>query len=311
MTGAAGFIGAHLVARLLAAGCLVTAVVRPDSDLWRIEPDLDRLVLVRNDLAGEGPAILASSERAPDVLFHLAAAGVRPGQSTARTILETNVLGTLRLLEDARDMGVSRFVYCGSCFEYPSGTLLREDSLPMPGSEYGASKAGGWLLAHAFARRYGMAVVSVRPFTVYGPMEAPHRLVPFTIGRAIEDKDIELTSGDDTRDFVFVDDVVEAFLIAASSPAAVDGTFNLCTGRSTSVREVVEEVVRLTGCGTPRFGALPSRTADPSGQSGDPSWTREALGWTASTSLRTGLEKTVQWTLEQRSGLGPSRLTTS
>lgn len=298
ISGAAGFIGANLVRRLQRGGAVVTAVVRPESHLWRLEGLADDVIVVRADIAG----LSANQLPGPiDVFVHLAAAGVDPARGTERELLATNVQGTLRALETARELGASRFVCCGSCFEYGEGRGWSEEALPTPRAVYGATKAAAWLLAHALGRRFGLDVVSLRPFTVYGPLEAPHRLIPFSILRALDGEPLELTGGLQTRDFVYVDDVVEAFVCALVSPAAAGGTFNVCTGVEHSVQEVVSMVVDLTGCASrPVFGAKPYRDAEIWTLSGDPRRAREVLGWTARTTLREGLERTIAWFRDHR-----------
>lgn len=302
VTGAAGFIGSHLVKRLIDIGCRVIVMIRPSSNLWRIEDILDQVEIVQCDLKHLRTEELASRLSDVQVVYHLAASGVDQSYQDISSVIQTNVLGTLRILQLAQILKVERFVYCGSCFECGCGTLLSEDLLPMPISEYGASKSAGWILVHTFFRRYSLPVVSLRPFTVYGPLEAPHRLIPYTIIKALDGSNIQLTGGEQARDFIFVEDVVKAFLSAAVTPAAVGGTFNVCTGLATSVREVVSTIVRLTrSTAKPLFGALPYRDTGIWVLSGDPAKAKDKLGWSARTSLRDGLYATIQWFQEHRS----------
>lgn len=294
VTGAAGFLGAHVTRALVAAGARVTALVRPTTDPWRLAPLRDDLELVHADARALGDASLSHRLGRHDVVYHLAAAGVDQRQQDAAAIVDVNVGGTTAALEHASRAGVGRFVYCGSCFEYGEGTAAREDRLPHPLNEYAASKSAGWLLAHAHGRRTGLDVVTLRPFTVYGPLEAPQRLVPFVIGRALAGGRIELTGGRQTRDWVHADDAAEAFLRAGEVDGVAGSTFNVCTGVETSVRALVELVVALTGeRATPEFGARPYREPEIWSLSGDPTAAADRLGWTATTSLREGLARTI------------------
>lgn len=287
LTGAAGFIGSHLARRLVHDGHEVAALVRPSSDLWRLEDVLGSLELVRRDLLEPGDAGTV------DLVFHLAAAGVRPGQRTA-TVVEENVLGTLAALELAAGGGARKFVYCGSCFEYGPGERHREDALPRPTSEYGAAKSAGWLLADAWSRGRGLPVASLRPFTVYGPFEAEYRLVPSVALGVVRKQPVLLTGGEQLRDFVYVTDAVEAFVRAGFSSET--GTFNVCSGMTTSVRELAERAVALSGVDVDlRFGILPDRPAELPTLSGDPSLAAAVLDWSASTPLDDGLALTLDW----------------
>ncbi|HET9051765.1 MAG TPA: NAD-dependent epimerase/dehydratase family protein [Candidatus Dormibacteraeota bacterium] len=294
VTGASGFVGSHLCERLAQLGVDVTALVRPGTDRRRLDGAGDGVRVVELDLA-DPDADLAPAVRGAGAVYHLAAAGVDQSRSDAAAIVAVNVAGTVRLLQAAAGAGVSRFVYCGSCFEYPAGHGLTEDVLPCPATEYAASKAAGWLMAGAFARRHGLPVVSLRPFTVYGPREAPGRLVPEAVGRALRSLPVETTSGRQTRDLVYVADAVEAF-VAAWRNGAPGETFNVCTGTATTVRQAVELVLEITGSPAgARFGARPDRAGELYELTGDPTRAREGLGWSASTGVREGLERTVAW----------------
>lgn len=295
VTGASGFIGSHLVRHLVKQGAHPIAVVRPTSDLWRLQDILAQIRLIRSDVLHLCPKTLARLDEI-DIIFHLAAAGVNPKRGNSKSVVEINVLGTLQLLELAKQVNVSRFVYCGSCFEYGSGRHLSEQNSPIAISEYAASKSSGWLIAQSFYHRYQLPVASLRPFTVYGPFESPHRLIPNTILSAINNQNIQLTGGKQTRDFIFIDDVIEGFLEAAINPKAVGGTFNLCTGVETSVRTLVSQILNLTETHSiPEFGSVPYRDTELWELSGDPDHSQTMLGWSASHDLNTGLQKTISW----------------
>ena len=301
VTGAAGFLGSHLVPRLIEAGASVCALDRPNARSWpRLEnvadclrADVDELAMPTHDAALRGVT----------TIIHLAAAGVVGELSDPREVVHGNIDGTMAVLMAARRLG-ARVVYCGSCFEYGSGERWTEDALPAPSTEYGAAKSGGWLLAQAFARRTGIEVVSLRPFTMYGPMEPPGRLVPSVVRRALSGQPIDLTPGDQARDFIYVEDVADAFVAAATRDAAVGGTFNVCTGSAVTVRYVVETILRSSGSvSEARFGALAYRPTEYKMLSGDPSRAERVLGWRARVSLEDGLNRTVAWFKQVGTGM--------
>jgi nucleoside-diphosphate-sugar epimerase len=294
VTGASGFVGARLVAHLIEIGWDVTVVVRRSSSLRRIDALLEQVTVVEADLASVSADELCGGVGSVAVVYHLAASGVDPSDRDPTTVLTTNVVATLRTLEAAKALGARRFVYCGSCFEYGGGSGLREDRLPAPRCEYGASKVAGWVLAQAFSRRHGLPVTALRPFTIYGPGEAERRLVPYVVRQALAGEPIELTGGDQQRDFVFVDDAVDAFVRAAERPEAAGRTFNVCTGTPVSVCDIVTTVLDLTGSTSPTmYGALPYRDTEVAVLSGDATAARTTLGWTARTPLRAGLAATI------------------
>jgi nucleoside-diphosphate-sugar epimerase len=296
VTGGSGFIGSQLVRALLEQGDEVVVLLRPSSDAWRLADVLGWVEVVRTDAAALDPTDPPRELKGVQRVFHLAADGVKPSAAAEEAVVSSNVIGTSRLLELAGRLDVERFVYCGSCFEYGSGDRLREDACPRPNSAYAASKAAGWLLACAHGRAHGLPVVSLRPFTVFGPYEAPHRLIPSAVLRALEGSPIELTGGEQTRDFVYVQDAIRSFLAAGTADGVAGETFNVCTGVATSVRSLVEEVVELTVSGSElRFGAIPYREEELWTLSGDPTAAAACLGWVATTSLSDGLRATIDW----------------
>jgi nucleoside-diphosphate-sugar epimerase len=300
VTGATGFIGSHLVRRLLADGGDVIAAVRAGSSTWRLEDVLAHVEVVELDLSAPFADRLQRELRGVEVIQHLAASGVDPRGDSGEDVVAANVIGTLRLLELAAGVGVRRLVYCGSCFEYGSGSSLAESAVPQPQSDYAASKSAAWLLAHSYSRRNGLPVVSLRPFTVYGPHESSYRLVPSTIMGALDGTSIELTQGEQTRDFVYVDDAVGAFVAAAAAEAPAGGTFNVCTGVETAVSDLARTVVEVAGGGDLRLGARPYRDNELWQLSGDPRAAADELPWRAETPLREGLERTIDWFREHR-----------
>jgi nucleoside-diphosphate-sugar epimerase len=293
VTGASGFIGSHAARALAAAGADVVALVRPGSRLWRIHDIAGVVAVVESDLTRVGER--GSAFRGVDTVLHLAAAGVAP-HGRDLDLIETNVLGTVSLLALARKLDLARFVYCGSCFEYGVGSRIAESAPLRPRTAYAASKSSGWLLAEAAAVSDGLPLTTLRPFTVYGPFEAAHRLVMGSVLRALAGLPLELTSGDQQRDFVYVDDAVEAVLAVASNDAALGGVFNVCSGEATAVRDVAAQVAEAAGGSIEiRLGALPHRTGEADILTGDPGHARAVLGFEARTSLREGLARSVAW----------------
>ena len=295
ITGAAGFLGSHLVPRLIEEGAEVCVLDQPDARRWGLLERTDLAATLRADVRTLAEPAHDGVLGDVDVIFHLAAVGVTGEVGDVRQLVAGNVDGTLAVLLAAQRLG-GRVVYCGSCFEYGSGERWSEDALPAPTTEYGAAKAAAWLLANAFARRTGLEVVSLRPFTMYGPMEPPGRLVPSVVRHALAGRAIDLTPGDQRRDFLFVDDAVDAFVAAATTDAAVGGTFNLCSGTPVTVREVVTRVLQCTGSRSEaRFGALAYRPTELAVLSGDPTRAAQVLGWRARVSLEDGLSRTIAW----------------
>ena len=295
VTGAAGFLGSHLVPRLIDRGAEVCALDYAGARRWGMIEQAGIAASIRADVRTLGDTSHAQALGRIDTIIHLAAVGVVGDVAGVRELVTTNVDGTLAVLLAAQ-RARARVINCGSCFEYGSGAQWTEDALPGPTTEYGAAKAACWLIAQAFARRTGLELVSLRPFTMYGPMEPAGRLIPSVVRHALAGRPIDLTPGDQARDFVYVEDVADAFVAAATTDAAVGGTFNVCTGTAVTVRDIVRHVLAGTGSASvARFGALSYRPTELPVLSGDTSHAEQILGWRARVSLEEGLDRTIAW----------------
>ena len=301
LTGASGFIGSHLVRRLIHCGCRVSLLVRPSSNLWRLQDLLDRLDIRYDDLTNLSLNPLDPELSDVKFIYHMAAYGVNQALNDVPVMMQTNVMGTWELLRLARRWKVERFVYCGSCFEYGPGDLLSEKAVPNPSSEYGVSKSSAWMLVNMFHRIHGVPVVSLRPFTTYGPFEARYRLIPQVVNCVLEGQDVQLTGGKQKRDFIFIDDVIDAFLLAATCPDIDGETFNISTGLVRSVEEVVLTIIELMhGRIKPLFGLVEYNPSELWVSSGNPCKAEKRLGWSSQISFQDGLRKTIEWFVDHR-----------
>ncbi|WP_437313010.1 NAD-dependent epimerase/dehydratase family protein [Sorangium sp. So ce385] len=298
VTGATGFIGSALVRRLLAGGCEVVAAAPARPSGWaRLSrpspgPRLRQLPLERLtrdallDAVGDAP---------PDAVFHLASAGVNPRERAPDALLEGNVGALVATLEAAARWGGARVVFTGSCSEYSAvveGQLVGEGAPRAPADLYGVAKAAAHDYGRAVARALSVPLVTLRLFGVYGPGEAPHRLIPYLAARLRARERVDLTPGTQLRDLTFVDDVVEALLLGATTAGLELGAaYNVCSGRPTSVREVCLEVARQLGAPESLldFGARPPRADELPWLVGDPGRFCAATSWRPRMPLSSGV----------------------
>lgn len=300
LTGGAGMVGANLAHRLVAEGARVCVLVRPTTDrirLCAVEHEVEWLSVDLTD----AEALRAAITRAqPQVVFHLASTlWARSLQETAANHVQTNVLGTLYLLEALRACADPRLVFTGSSAAYGSGSRLREDQPLLPGTIYGASKASASLLIHAYAQAHRLQAVELRLFMPYGPWEDPGRLIPHTVLSALAGRDVLMTRGEQQRDLVYIEDVVEALLLAAARPVPPGAVFNIGSGAGTPVRRIVTEILRLMGDPVkPLVGALPTRPDEIMELSADITAARQGLGWQPRVSLEEGLRASIRWFTE-------------
>lgn len=299
VTGAAGFIGSHLVDRLLADGHEVIGVddlssgsnVRPDVELWEM------------DVADPALAERAAARR-PEVVCHLAAqVSVRASVADPLHDARVNVVGTAGVLEAARAAGSRKVVFTSSCAVYgvPDALPVPPDAEPRPASPYAASKVSGEVYAGMYRALHGIDFTTLTLANVYGPRQTPEGeagvISIFTDALLSGRPTRVFGDGKQTRDYVYVLDVVDAFARAAGERGG-GRRFNVGTGLQTTDRDLHTLVAAAAGApdepafAPPRLGDLPAMAVDPGP-------TREALGWTAEVGLREGLAETVAWARER------------
>lgn len=305
VTGAGGFIGSHLVEELVGRRARVRAFVRYNSRGTRgfiddFPPQVkERIEVVTGDL--RDPSAVAGAAEGVSVIFHLGALIAIPySYLHPREVVETNVLGTLNVLQAARQHGVERVVHTSTSEVYGTAQYVPIDEKhPLVGqSPYSASKIGADQLAESFHRSYELAVTTVRPFNTYGPRQSARAVIPSIIIQAITADRIFLGATHPTRDLVFVKDTARGFVELAGCDAAVGQVVNLGSGREASVRELTERIVALVGRPVEIvFDAtrLRPERSEVERLVADNRKARELAGWEPRVSLDEGLRATIDW----------------
>ena len=298
LTGACGFIGANLARTLLGSGHTVHLLVRPGSDSWRIDEIRSHVQLHELNLLDESALVHAVEEIKPDWVFHLAAHGAYSHQTDVHEIIRTNFLGTVNLVEACLKIGFESFVNAGSSSEYglknhaPSETEWIE-----PNSHYAVSKASATLYCRYTAISHRVPITTLRLYSVYGPYEEPTRLIPTLLVRGLDGQWPPMANRDIARDYVYVDDVCDALLVAASDSRIAHGSvYNIGTGTQTTLEEVVDLVRELLGVDAPvQWGSMPPRSWDTDVWVADSSRIRQETGWQFTSSLENGLAQFKRW----------------
>jgi nucleoside-diphosphate-sugar epimerase len=295
VTGAAGFIGAHLVKALVNNGVHVLALVRDLTRTRRLEVLATGATVVAADVSDAKAVRALFTHVRPQVVFHLAARGVRPGARDRSEMMRTNITGAISVLDAAAEAGAARLVLCGGSSEYGKADLPMSETLRLePVTAYGASKAAATLLSRQRALELGVSLVVLRPFTVYGPLEPGHRLIPTAIRAALDGKPLSLTKPGLRHDYVFVEDVVQAFLAAATAPVNVAEVFNVGSGTDTTNEEVVAAVEKAAGVQIDvRVGEHQAHAGDHTRWVADTNKARERLGFLARRELAAGITECV------------------
>ena len=301
VTGGAGFIGSHLCRRLLASGCAVRVLDDLSSgrreNLAALDGEVD---LVEGDLRDE--ALVSAALAGVDyVLHHAAVASVQTSIERPRFEQEVNAAGTLQLFEAARRAGVRRVVFAASAASYgndPTGPK-REEMLPAPESPYAISKIAGEYYARVYSSLYGLEVVCLRYFNVFGPRQDPSSPYSGVISIFAERMlagaaPTVFGDGGQSRDFVYVDNVVEANMQACTTPGIAGRVYNIGCGRSSSLLELVAALNRLLGTAIePEFA--PARPGDVRISLADITRAQRELGYEPVVHFEEGLEQTLAW----------------
>lgn len=298
VTGAAGFVGANLTRRLLVMGHQVHLLGTELGGAWRLQGICKDLTLHEVDLRDAEQVRQAVRIARPDWIFHLAVHGAYSWQTDPRTILETNVLGTAHLVEACRKVGFEMFVNTGSSSEYGrKNHAPSEDAWLEPNSCYAVSKAAATLYCRSTARKTGLAIPTIRLYSVYGPYEDPSRFVPALVLRGLAGTYPPLADPATARDFVHIDDVVEAYLrVAGKQPEDPGAVYNVGTGTQTTLGRMVEFSRRLFGIvGQPRWNSMPPRGWDTSVWVADIRRIQNELGWQPRYTPEEGLRSLAEW----------------
>ncbi|MEW5991526.1 MAG: GDP-mannose 4,6-dehydratase [Chloroflexota bacterium] len=303
VTGADGFIGSHLVERLVADGAHVRAFCfynSRGSHGWLDGVEGPGLEYVLGDIRDE--RFVREACKGIEVVFHLAAlVSIPHSYQAAASFVETNIGGTLNVLEAVHDVGCARLVHTSTSEVYgtPEQLPIREDH-PLKGqSPYSATKIAADKLCEAFARSHGVPVVVLRPFNTFGPRQSARAVIPTILTQLLAGKRrIDLGTLQTRRDFTYVDDTVDGFVRAGIASLSPGEVIQLGTGRSVAIGEVIE--ISKSVLGVEAEVHLDEARVRPVASEveilqSDPAKAERMLGWRASVGLEEGIRRTASW----------------
>ena len=304
VTGGGGFIGSRLCERLVQSGATVRAFVRYTSRaeiglLRFLEPDiLKKIEIIRGDLRDF--SAVAQALRGVDIVFHLGAlisipySYVHPVET-----VQTNLLGTLNILEACRKSG-AKLVHTSTSEVY--GTALRvpiDEDHPLQGqSPYSASKIGADKLVESYFRSFGLPTMTVRPFNTYGPGQSTRAVIPTIITQALAGGVVRLGNLDAIRDFTYLDDTVEGFLLTAQADTWNGETYNLGSGEEISIGAIAALIFRLMGKQAEiqlEKSRLRPEKSEVLRLISDNRKAKLELGWQPTVGMEEGLQRTIRW----------------
>lgn len=308
VTGAAGFVGSHLVEELVRRGYQVRAFIRYTSTntvgyLATLPAELlEEVELVAGDIR-DSDAIRKAAQ-GTDLIFHLAAlVGIPYSYVHPREIVETNMMGTLNVLMAALDCGVGHVIHTSTSEVY--GTALYvpiDEAHPLQGqSPYSASKIGAEKLVESFYTSYGLPTTVIRPFNIFGPRQSTRAVIPTIITQALTQNEIRLGNLAATRDFTYVQDTVRGFMMASEADAAIGKVVNVGSNFEISIQQIAESIIRLVGRNTSLVheeNRLRPAKSEVQRLWAENRLARQLLGWQPEISFDEGLRQTIHWVSE-------------
>jgi len=298
LTGSSGFIGSHLGRKLLEMGADLHLLDLPGRLDFRIRDYSDKAHVHEADLGDLESLKEIIQEIRPELVFHLASiTSVERSLERAAEITRNNLIGTINLVSALNGIPYRRFVNTGTCEEYGDNLApFKEEQTVNPVSPYSAAKAASTIFCGMFQRTLGLPIVTVRPFLTYGPFQDTKMLIPHTIVSALRGKSFKMTGGKQTREFNYISDIVNGFILAATAPDTIGRIINIGNGIEYPVRRVVEKILRIMNSDIrPEIGAIPYRAGETWHFYCDNERARRLLGWSPRVSLDEGLEKTISW----------------
>lgn len=302
VTGANGFIGSHLVRKLVEHQAIVFPLISPTSTLRHVQDIASKINILQYDLLDPPSLSAISSEICPQIIFHLATYGVYPDQTDMLRMSHVNVFGLTNLLTALDGVNFECFINTGTAIEYGlKKTPMKETDVLEPNNFYGATKAAATLLLQAYAIRHQRKVITLRPFYVYGPGERETRLIRTIIHSALGNIELKLTSFDETRDFVFIEDLLNAYLFAASDRVQGSHIINIGTSTETSLKSVIEIIEDLTHKKLKiSEGTYERRPWSSNCWAADASKAKQILNWSPTYTLREGISQVLKWHCSQK-----------
>ncbi len=294
VTGGCGFLGYHLIKRLLRDKHEVYVVDVPRVDTKRIRGFGSDITLLEADITNGEYLHMIAKEVNPDYAFHLAGYGVNAKDCDATRAIKVNVIGGANLVQALSGTGCKRLVNIGSSAEY-GVKVSRYSETIKPTTIYGSSKAAATVVMHQLARQHKLPIVTLRPFNIYGEWEEPHKLFCEVMLDILLGRELNFTPCEQRRDYVYAGDVADAMAMAAYSDAE-DCMLDVASGDSLPLWQFINEILDVAHeKRLPNYGALPYRAGEIFQHEGDPAPINKAIGWTAATPLHDGVSRMYKW----------------
>lgn len=262
ITGGYGFIGSHLARRLLNLQARIVLFIRTPSNFWRLKDIIKNIETYEIDIRDRKQVQDAIKKVNPDYIFHLAAYGVNSAHTDYMHAIETNIIGTCNIIQAAKLVNCKKIINFGSSSEYGNKMEpIHENMLLTPVDIYGSTKAAATILAHQIASENSINLITLRPFGIFGESEEPHKIFSYIILQVLQNKDVNLTFCNQLRDYCYIENIIDACILAVENTTVQNEIFNIGSGTIYPLKHYVELLFKhLKTNSRPNYGAIPSRT---------------------------------------------------
>ncbi|HDR7791015.1 SDR family NAD(P)-dependent oxidoreductase [Bacillus cereus group sp. Bc252] len=297
VTGGHGFIGSHLVKKLLYSGANVSILAKEHANLCRIKTVLKDIQILNGDIKDTDRVQEIITQIQPDYLFHLAADSGHSPQNNTINKINTNILGTTNIMEAIKRTGCKKIINLGSSSEYGvSETPIHENTPLNPQDVYGITKLAATQIAHHIAMKNKINIVTLRPFNVFGEAAPPENLFGYIISRLIQNQEVFLSKCIQTRDYCYIENIITGMILAATKSSLKNEIFNIGSGDSHPLKYFVKKIFQhFDSKKEPHYGAIPYSFNERMHVASDVSKIKKVLDWKITISLEQGIEKTIEW----------------
>ncbi|MBK5350457.1 SDR family NAD(P)-dependent oxidoreductase [Bacillus sp. TH44] len=297
ITGGYGFIGSHLVRRLLHLQAKIVLFIRASSDSWRLKNILKNIETYEVDIRDKAQVQDAIKKINPDYIFHLAAYGVNSAHTDYMHAIETNIIGTCNIIQAAKFVNCKKIINMGSSSEYGNKMEpIHENMLLTPVDIYGSTKAASTILAHQIASENNINLITLRPFGIFGEAEEPHKLFSYIILQVLQNKDVNLTLCNQLRDYCYIENIIDACILAIENTNVQNEIFNIGSGNIYPLKHYVELLFKhLNNHSRPNYGAISSRTNERWIPEANIQKIKNSLSWEPRINIEEGIIKTINW----------------